>query len=106
MNDHPNIKPPRRPRPSALADLHDPALNPTGRVDVLVARTLKLIIQRHPDPVLNLMYRQFQPVIDEALQRNLNGRRIKRTLRAIGIIPSPVRKFKAPRAGRRTKGGL
>lgn len=106
MKDQPNIQPPRPPRPRRMVNLHDPALNPQGRVDVLVARTLKLILERNPDPMLNIMYRQFQPVIDQGIHHALNSRKIKRTLRLIGLLPQPVRKVKTPRAGRMTKGGL
>ena len=106
MKDQPNIQPPRPPRPRRLVDLHDPSLNPQGRVDVLVARSLKLIMERNPDPILNLMYRQFQPAIDQGIHQILNTRKIKNTLRQIGLLPQPVRKFRSPRAGRRTKGGL
>jgi hypothetical protein len=107
MKDQPNIQPPRKPRRTpAAVDLHHPDLNPQGRLDVLVARSLKLIMERNPDPVLNLMYRQFQPIIDNAIHHNLNSRRIKKTLRAIGLLPSPQRQFRTPRAGRAVKGGL
>lgn len=105
MKDSPTPLNPR-PRPRRVVDLHDPSLNPQGRVDVLVARSLKLVMERNSDPILNLMYRQFQPTIDQGIHQILNTRKIKNTLRQIGLLPQPVRKFRSPRAGRRTKGGL
>lgn len=106
MKDQPHIRPPRWPKSRPLVDLHDPALNPQGRVDVLVARSLKLIVERNPDPVLKLMYRQFQPVIDQGIHEMLHTRKIQNTLRQIGLLPVRKPSYRTARAGRRYKGGL
>jgi hypothetical protein len=47
-----------------LPNLHDPNMDTVGRVDVLVARGLKMAVARSKDPVLQVIYGQFQPILD------------------------------------------
>lgn len=66
---------PRAPRVRRvrIEDLHDPALDPKGRVDVLVARSIKLLVKTTPNPVVQTLYGELQPVLDAEIQRLLGG---------------------------------
>ena len=56
-----------------IEDLHDPLLDPKGRVDVLVARGIKLMIKTTPNPVVQTLYDHVQPILDAEIQRMLKG---------------------------------
>lgn len=56
-----------------IEDLHDPTLDPKGRVDVLVARGIKLMVKATPNPVVQTLYENVQPILDAELQRLLKG---------------------------------
>jgi hypothetical protein len=62
----------RKPR-LKLVDLHAPDIDPRGRVDVLVARGLKLVVAGTPNPLVQTLYSVAQPVIDAEIQRMLSG---------------------------------
>lgn len=74
---------PRAPRVrrAKIEDLHDPALDPKGRVDVLVARGIKLMVKTTPNPVVQTLYEQVQPILDAELQRLLKGFNIGELMR-------------------------
>jgi hypothetical protein len=85
-----------------LVNLHDPAIDPTGRMDVLIARALTGLIQATGNPVLcQGILPQLQPVLDtcvhHALGRNANCRR---ALERLGL----VEKVKAKRVRKSTRG--
>jgi len=63
---------PRAPR-LKLIDLHDTTLDPRGRVDVLVARGIKLMVAGTPNPIVQTLYGQLQPVVDAYIQKLLGG---------------------------------
>lgn len=62
----------RKPR-LKLVDLHAPEIDPRGRVDVLVARGIKLMVAGTPNPLVQTLYSVAQPVIDAEIQRMLGG---------------------------------
>lgn len=74
-------------------DLHDPALDPTGRVDVLGARALRLAVAKIQDPMLQALYEQFRPVIDHQLHAALGKVKTEAVLEKLGIVnPRPRKK--------------
>lgn len=77
----------RKATAQLIPDLHSPAVDPTGRIDVLAARALRMAVQKSNDPVLNLWYQQFQGVIDTAIHQNLRKLNCAKTLRNLGIAP-------------------
>lgn len=79
-------------RGRARVNLSDPSIDPTGRVDVLAARALQLAMSRIDDPVLQVMFDQFQPVIDHHLHQLLGKRGVKAALETLGIVPPGQRK--------------
>lgn len=82
-----------------VIDLHDKAIDMTGRVDVLVARTLKLVIEGNADPMMQMWYSRFQPLIDVGIHSALSKVNMKRTLINLGIAPPPVKKSTIARVG-------
>lgn len=60
----------RTPR---TVDLHDPSIDPTGRVDVLVARGLKLLVERMGNPAIQTLYTAFQADIDKVVAKELRA---------------------------------
>ena len=77
---------PRAPRVRRIKieDLHDPLLDPKGRVDVLVARGIKLMVKTTPNPVVQTLYEQVQPILDAELQRLLKGFNIGELMKGTG----------------------
>jgi hypothetical protein len=84
------------PRPFYTAsgrviDLHNKAVDVTGRVDILVARAVRLAVEKNTDPILRMWYAQFQPFIDAEIHGMLAKHNMKRTLINLGIAPPPQR---------------
>jgi len=74
-------------------DLHSPDIQTAGRVDVLAARVLKVVVDRVQDPAIKVLYAQFQPNLDGFIHRLLSPANCTNLLKQIGIAPStPVRK--------------
>ena len=82
-------------------NLHDPALNAVGRVDVLVARMLKRAVESSTDPVLRALYTQFQPVLDGLIHQTAQRYNCAGMLRDLGIAQPVVRTRNQSRAERR-----
>lgn len=82
-----------------VIDLHNQATDMTGRVDVLVARTIKLVVERNSDPMLQMWYARFQPLLDAEIHSALSRINIKKTLINLGIAPPPVRKSTVKKVG-------
>lgn len=84
-----------------LPDLHNPDMDTVGRVDVLVARGLKLAIGKTRDPVLQGLYGTFQPMLDALIFdvcKPLNRSRVARAIRAGRRKVNPdVRRARAKR---------
>lgn len=91
---------PRILRPQPVIDLHSPELDMTGRVDVLVARSLRKVVEVVPDPMLKIFYHQFQPVIDLGIQKHLGKYNIAATLRSLGLAKPAKPKVKRRRPNR------
>ena len=78
-------------------DLHSPHIQTAGRVDVLAARVLKVVVDRVQDPAIKVLYAQFQPNLDGFIHRLLSPANCTNLLRQIGIAPStPIRKSAKP----------
>jgi len=60
----------RRPK---TANLHDPSIDPKGRVDVLAARALRLLVQKLGDVNIQTLYNTFQADIDRVIAKELGG---------------------------------
>lgn len=74
-------------------DLHSPDIQTAGRVDVLAARVLKVVVDRVQDPAIKVLYAQFQPNLDGFIHRLLSPANCTNLLKQIGIAPpTPVRK--------------
>lgn len=85
-------------------DLHDVAVDPTGRIDVLAARALKLAVSKIEDPVLAVLYGQFQPVIDHQLHVQLGSVKTRAALEKLGIVsPRPRKNSKKVGSVRRVR---
>jgi hypothetical protein len=91
-------------------DLHDVAVDPTGRIDVLAARALKLAVSKIEDPVLGVLYAQFQPVIDHQLHTQLGRVKARVALEKLGIVQprhrtkkTGVRKVRVASSGGKTR---
>lgn len=74
-----------------VPDLHNPLLDVTGRVDVLVARVLKRAVESSSDPVLRALYEQFRPVIDGLIHSTARRYNCAGLLRELGVAPSKPR---------------
>ncbi len=87
-------------------DLHDTAVDATGKLDALVARSLRLVVETHNDPVLAIWYSQFQPFIDCGFSHLLSRYNVAKTLRMLGIAPPPKKaKRKGQEQTRSRRGG-
>lgn len=112
QNGNHNGKPGRAPRiPRPVPDLHSPDIDATGRVDVLVARSLRLAVERINDPVLRSLYSQFQPLIDEVIHHKLKRVNARRTFEEMGLVPrarrrNPTITQERARRSRRDERGL
>jgi hypothetical protein len=89
-----------RPR---VSDLHSPQVDTVGRVDVLAARLLKIVVDRSPDPYVKALYRQYQTTVDAAIHDTLGGFNCAKTLQQLGLVqpkpkPTPMPKPKRPKA--------
>jgi len=83
-------------------DLHSPHIQTAGRVDVLAARVLKVVVDRVQDPAIKVLYAQFQPNLDGFIHRLLSPAKCTNLLKQIGIAPStPVRVSKSAKSTRR-----
>lgn len=81
-------------------DLHAPDVDPTGRVDVLLARALRMVALGSGDPVLRSLYVDLGPVVDTAIHHLTRKLGMAGLLREYGIAPpspkpTPIRKRKA-----------
>ena len=80
-------------RTRSAIDLHSPDIQTAGRVDVLAARVLKVVVDRVQDPAIKVLYAQFQPNLDGFIHSLLSPANCTKLLKQIGITPStPVRK--------------
>ncbi len=94
----------RRPgSPRRVVDLHDPSIDPTGRVDVLVARAVKTVVGQIKDPVLQMLYGQFQGVLDNQIHRTLRRYNCRKGMEELGIIERPIAKPKSGAGVRRSR---
>ena len=72
-------------------DLHSPDIQTAGRVDVLAARVLKVVVDRVQDPAIKVLYAQFQPNLDGFIHSLLSPANCTKLLKQIGITPpTPV----------------
>ena len=78
--------------PRRTPDLHDPFINPIGRVDVLVARGLKLAVDSSRDPVLISWYSRFQPMLDTLFHARLRRYNCRKALENLGVVEPCVKR--------------
>ena len=83
-------------------DLHSPHIQTAGRVDVLAARVLKVVVDRVQDPAIKVLYAQFQPNLDGFIHRLLSPANCTNLLKQIGIAPSTPVISKPAKSTRRT----
>ena len=77
---------------AVLLDLHDLSTDPTGRLDILVARMVKRAVDSSPDPLLRMLYNQFQPHLDGLIHNVAKKYDCAGTLRRLGVIPPKPRR--------------
>lgn len=80
-------------------DLHDPAIDATGRLDVLCARTVKLVVERVPDPMMKLWYSQFSEAVDAGIYHTLHQHNVAKSLEKMGLAPK-AKRVRKPRKAR------
>ena len=77
---------------SRASDLHSPQADTVGRVDVLAARLLKILVDRSSDPYVKALYSQYQRVVDATIKDTLGGFNCAKALRQLGLVqPKTVR---------------
>ena len=82
-------------------DLHSPHIQTAGRVDVLAARVLKVVVDRVQDPAIKVLYAQFQPNLDGFIHQLLSPANCTKLLKQIGITPSTPVISKSAKSTRR-----
>ena len=94
---------------SRASDLHSPQADTVGRVDVLAARLLKILVDRSSDPYVKALYSQYQRVVDATIKDTLGGFNCAKALRQLGLVqpsevqPKQARQARQPKQDRRPK---